>query len=99
LLALAEIRVLARPWGIRSIILQPPDLIFSVDDFQRVQPLFQTGPGSPRLPDPGTIHWRLPKRLLQMPTLLSVLRNQLASVPAPAPRTQKQQTPATESHN
>jgi len=99
LLALAEIRVLARPWGIRSIILQPPDLIFSVDDFQRVQPLFQTGPGSPRLPDPTTIHWRLPKRLLQMPTLLSVLRNQLASVPAPAPRTQKQQTPATESHN
>ncbi|MGD8450195.1 MAG: transcription-repair coupling factor [Phycisphaerae bacterium] len=84
LLALAEVRVLARPWGIRSIVLDPPDLIFSVDDLQQVQPLFATGPGSPRVPDPKTIHWRLGQRLLEMPTLLTILRRQLATTPRPA---------------
>ncbi|MFH1748344.1 MAG: transcription-repair coupling factor [Planctomycetota bacterium] len=78
LLVLAEIRVLARPWGIRSMVLDPPDVIFAVEDFQQAQPLFESGPGSPRVPDPKTIHWRLPKRFLEIPTLLTVLRHQLA---------------------
>jgi len=78
LLALAEIRVLAQPWGIRSIILEPPDVIFALEDFQRTRPLFESGPGSPRVADPKTIHWRLPKRLLELPTLLTILRRQLA---------------------
>ena len=78
LLTLAEIRVLARPWGIRSIVLDSPDVIFAVEDFHQARPLFETGPGSPRVPDPKTVHWRLPKRFLEMPTLLTVLRRQLA---------------------
>lgn len=82
LLAMAEVRVLARPWGIRAIVLKEPDVIFSFTDLQRVQPLFSEGPGSPRLPDPQTLHWRLPKRLLDMPALLDVLRKQLAREPA-----------------
>jgi len=84
LLALAEIRVLAQPWGIRSLVLDGPDVIFAVTDFQQVQPLFADGPGSPRVPDPQTIHWRLPKRFLEPPTLLAVLRKQLARPAAPA---------------
>ncbi len=77
LLALAEIRVLAQPWGIRSIVLDPPDVIFAIDDLEKAQPLFAEGPGSPRLPDPRTVHWRLPKRYLEPPTLLAILRKQL----------------------
>ncbi len=79
LLTLAEIRVLAQPWGIRSLVLVPPDVIFSVDDLRRVEPLLSSGPGSPRVPDAHTIHWRLPKHLLEPERLLAVLRAQLAA--------------------
>ncbi len=83
LLELAEIRVLAQPWGIRSLVLVEPDVVFAIDDLQTVQPLFATGPGSPRVPDPQTIHWRLPKRYLEPKTLLTTLRKQLRA-PTPA---------------
>jgi transcription-repair coupling factor (superfamily II helicase) len=86
LLALAEIRVLAAPWGIRSLVLDRPDVIFAIEDLQQVQPLFAAGPGSPRVPDPQTVHWRLPKHYLEPKTLLAVLRKQLAQrLPATAP--------------
>jgi transcription-repair coupling factor (superfamily II helicase) len=81
LLALAEIRVLAQPWGIRSLVLDPPDVIFAIEDLEKAQPLFADGPGSPRLPDPYTVHWRLPKRYLEPPTLLAILRKQLSRQP------------------
>jgi hypothetical protein len=68
---------------VRSIVLDPPDVIFAVDDFQPAQPLFEQGPGSPRMPDPQTIHWRLPARFLEMPTLLTVLRKQLREAGRP----------------
>ncbi|MCK4341304.1 MAG: transcription-repair coupling factor [Phycisphaerae bacterium] len=85
LLALAEIRVLAQPWGIRSLVLDEPDVIFAVDDLSQVQPLLSEGPGSPRVPDPRTIHWRLSKRYLEPKTLLTVLRKQLKrTLPAAA---------------
>jgi transcription-repair coupling factor (superfamily II helicase) len=103
LLALAEIRVLASPWGIRSLVLDGPDVIFAVDDLQTVQPLFKDGPGSPRVPDPQTIHWRLPKRFLEPPLLLATLRQQLrpgapAAVTDAAPQSAfggRNRTPAT----
>ncbi len=80
LLALARIRVLAQPWGIRSIVLEAPDVVFSVDDFQKCEPLFSgDGPGSPRMPDARTIHWRLPRRLLDAQRLLPLLAEQLAA--------------------
>jgi len=84
LLALAEIRVLAAPWGIRSLVLDEPDVVFAIEDLQQVQPLFADGPGSPRVPDPQTIHWRLPKRYLEPKTLLAALRKQLARRPLAA---------------
>jgi transcription-repair coupling factor (superfamily II helicase) len=77
LLALAEIRVLAGPWGVRSLVLDGPDVIFAIADLQQVEPLFKDGPGSPRVPDPQTIHWRLPKRYLEPAALLTTLRKQL----------------------
>lgn len=78
LLALAEIRALSQRWGVRSIVLKPPDVVFSIMDLERAQPLFDNGPGSPRLPDPQTVHWRLPKRLLEPQVLVDILRKQLA---------------------
>lgn len=83
LLTLAEIRVLAAPWGIRSIVLDGPDVVFAIDELQKVQPLLSDGPGSPRVPDPQTIHWRLPKRYLEPVTLLAVLRKQLGRAVPP----------------
>ena len=59
-------------------------MIFAIDDLEKAQRLFRDGPGSPRLPDPRTVHWRLPRRLLQPPTLLSVLRRQLSRPLEPA---------------
>jgi hypothetical protein len=84
---LAELRVLAGPYGIRAIVLTPPDVVFSFDELVRVRPLFETGPGSPRVPDGNTIHWRLPARLLAPPeTLIEAIRRQLAgAAEAPAP--------------
>ena len=79
LLALAEIRVLAQPWCIRSLVLDGPDVIFAIEDLQQVQPLFADGPGSPRIPDAQTVHWRLSKRFLEPKTLLAVLRRQLSA--------------------
>ncbi|MGE3182501.1 MAG: TRCF domain-containing protein, partial [Phycisphaerae bacterium] len=78
LLDLAEIRVLARGYGIRSIILEPPDVIFAIDDLQRVQPIFSAGPGSPRMPDAKTVHWRLAPRLLEPARLIELLKGQLS---------------------
>ena len=81
LLQLAEVRVLALPWGIRSIVLMEPDLIFAIDDLAVVQPLFASGAGSPRVADARTIHWRLPKRYLEPATMLAILRKQLRETP------------------
>jgi transcription-repair coupling factor (superfamily II helicase) len=86
LLACAEIRALAQPWGIRSIVVSEPDVVFAIDDLARVQNLFTEGPGSPRIPDARTIHWRLPNRLLDPSNLLDVLRTQLTAA-APAATT------------
>ena len=75
LLELAEIRVHARRFGVRWISLQPPDVIFGVDRLPAVEPLFLDAPGTVRMPDPKTVHLRLPANYLEPPTLLAVLRN------------------------
>lgn len=85
LLLLGEIRVLAAPLGVRSIVLEPPDVIFAVDDVRRIEATFAQGPGSPRVPDAKTMHWRLPKRLLSGKLLLETLQRQLAGKPGTGP--------------
>ncbi|MCA9243773.1 MAG: hypothetical protein KDA32_07475, partial [Phycisphaerales bacterium] len=84
LLTLAEIRVLSQPWGVRSIVSRDPDVIFAIEDLKRAEPLFGGGPGSPRMPDPHTIHWRLPKRFFRTEVLLETLRTQLLGAGQPA---------------
>ncbi len=58
----------------RSISLQPPDVVFLVDHLPSAEPVFVDAPGSVRMPDATTIHLRLPPSYPEPPTLLPVLR-------------------------
>ena len=78
LLELAEIRVRARDWGIRSIVLHRPDVVLTVEDHRQLEPVFTGAPGTARMPDAKTVHWRLPPAYLETPTLLAVLRKHLS---------------------
>ena len=77
LLDLAELRILAQPYRIRSITQRPPDLVFAVDELALVEPLLVGGPGSARMADAHTIHLRLNEAYFEPPTLLAVLRRLL----------------------
>ncbi len=86
LLELAELRVLARRFGITSISLQPPDVIFLIESVAVSQPAFVGAPGSVRMPDAKTIHLRLPPAYLESATLVPVLRRMFqkaAALPEP----------------
>ena len=50
-----------------------PDIIFKVKDFSRARHVFEDAPGTARLPDDHTVHWRLPGAYRQMPTLVIVM--------------------------
>jgi len=79
LLELAELRVLARAFGIGSISLQPPDVVFTIDNVATAEPAFADAPGTVRMPDDKTIHLRLPPSYLETGTLLAVLRKMLST--------------------
>ena len=81
LLELAEVRVRCTAAGVRSVVLMPPDLIFSVKDFSKVEKVFENAAGSVRLPDEHTAHWRPPESYLDPPTLMRVLLKQLRQAP------------------
>ena len=83
LLDLAEIRVLARRWEIRSIVADQPDLIFSVRDLSIAQAAFVNTPGSVRMPDPKTVYLRLRSSYFEGQTLLACLRKMLSQTPTP----------------
>ncbi len=78
LLQTTEIRVYARRFGINTISLRPPDVVFTFDDLKAVEPVFADTPGSVRIPDPKTIHLRLPPKYLEPTTLVAVLRRMLS---------------------
>ncbi len=77
LLRLAELRVLAKPYTIRSIIVERPDIIFRVDELARLEPVLADTRGSVRVPDGRTVHWRVPDAYFEPSTLLTVLRKVL----------------------
>ena len=78
LLELSEIRVYGRAFGVTSIRLRPPDVVFTVDSLAAVEPLFADAPGTARTPDPRTVHLRLPPKYMEEPTLVTVLRHMFA---------------------
>ncbi|UCD27938.1 MAG: transcription-repair coupling factor [Planctomycetota bacterium] len=77
MLNLAEIRILAQPYKIKSIAQQQPDLIFSVEDLSLIEPIMTDGPGSARMADAHTVHLRLPEAYFETDTMLAVLRHML----------------------
>ena len=80
LLDVAEVRGRAGNAGIDSIIRHDPDIIFTVRDMRLAEGVFDGPVGTIRLPDDHTVHWRLPKACLEMPTLLSVLLKRLRQI-------------------
>ncbi len=99
LLTLAEIKVRADAWNIKSIIKREPDLIFTFEgEVKKLEPLFTGATGSIRIPDGGTIHWRLPENYFNRQTLLRVLTNlfrraEVHASTSPSPRTVKSSSP------
>jgi len=77
LLTVGRVRVLADRFGIDSIVLMPPDVIFSIADTNRADRALAGLAGTVRLADERTAHWRPPPNYLAQPTLLTVLRRQL----------------------
>jgi len=76
LLSLAEIKVRAMPWNIKTIIKREPDVIFSIEgEIKKIEALFAGAGGSVRIPDSRTLHWRLPENYFHGQTLLRVLTN------------------------
>jgi transcription-repair coupling factor (superfamily II helicase) len=78
LLDLAEIRVRAAGAGIDSIIRMDPDIIFTVRDFAAAGKVFQNAPGSVRLPDDHTAHWRPTAKVAEPAALVRQLLKQLS---------------------
>jgi len=79
LIQLAEVRVLGRRFGIKSISLHRPDIVFRVEQAARAEPVFIDAPGTVRMADGQTIHVRPPPNYLEdQDTLLAILRRMLS---------------------
>ena len=74
LLDLADIRVRAGKWNIKSIISSDLDLIFNFETHDGVDNLFAKAPGKVRIVDAKTVHLRLTENYFQPATLMAVLR-------------------------
>ena len=83
-LDLAEIRILAGGWKIRSIVRENFDLVFTVQDMSLVEPLFDKAPGTVRPVDEQSIYLRLKPSYFTESTLLAVLRKLLKKPPVSA---------------
>ncbi len=94
LLEIAGLRIAAARWDIRSIIVQMSsndipyedgrptgDLIFSfkTDPGKRANRLFANTKGSVRVPDPKTIHLRLPEPYFEPQTLIRFMQKMFAT--------------------
>ena len=78
MLQMAEIRMMAGRWSVRSIVEKKPDIIFSVDKMQTGAALFSSKTGRFSMPDEHTIYLRLPETYFENPvTILALLRKML----------------------
>jgi transcription-repair coupling factor (superfamily II helicase) len=70
----AQLRLWASAAAIRTILAQPPDLVFTVDDIKKFKSLGGRSPGDVRVIDDHTVHLRLPPAYFEPPTLMAMLR-------------------------
>ena len=76
LIDIAEIRILASAYNIRSITTSAKDLVFSftAEAGKNITDIFAKSPGIVRIPDSATVHIRLDEKYFEPNTLLAVLR-------------------------
>ncbi len=90
LLELGELRALASALGVRSIALDPPDVIFRLPDPTGLVDAMRGASGTVTALKPKSndtlceVYYRPPSAYLQGETLLRVLRSRLAREPVPA---------------
>ncbi len=78
LIDLAELRIAAGTLGVKVMKLEPPDVIFSTDQPQKLDALLRDAPGRATLVDEKTVYYRPPANYLEpATTLLAVLRKLL----------------------
>ena len=86
LLELAQLRIAAAKWDIRSIAVSQPDyskdadivFIFKSDPGDGVEGLFANTRGTIRIPNPTTVYLRLPASYFEPRTLITVLGRMFA---------------------
>jgi transcription-repair coupling factor (superfamily II helicase) len=76
LVELAELRIAASKWDIKSIVTSGQDLIFSFakDVSDKTESLFAEVSGTIRIPNPKTVYLRLGKNYFEPRTLINILR-------------------------
>ncbi len=77
MLDVSQIRIKAGRFGITSIVVAEPDIIFSFEGHTTAGKLFAKAPGLVRIPDPKTVHLRLEKNYFEPKTIMAVLRKLL----------------------
>ena len=78
LLNLAEIRILAGKWQIKSIVEHEPSLIFTMHDMKPVEKLFADHAQKIRVRTDNTVYMKLPPNYFESPTtIMALLRNLL----------------------
>jgi transcription-repair coupling factor (superfamily II helicase) len=77
LLDIAELRMYASRWRIKSLIVHGQDLIFSFEEGACTADLFARSPGRVSIPDPRTVYVRLEKNYFEPKTLIGILRKLL----------------------
>ncbi|MCK5000959.1 MAG: hypothetical protein KAS23_15560, partial [Anaerohalosphaera sp.] len=82
LLDIAELRIKASRWQIKSIIVSGVDLVFNFADPAGTADLFARAPGSVRIIDSKTVNIRLEKNYFEPKTITAVLRKLLSKMPA-----------------
>jgi len=77
LLDIAELRMYASRWKIKSLIVHGQDLIFTFEGEASSADLFARSPGRVSIPDPRTVYVRLDKNYFEPKTLIGILRKLL----------------------
>jgi transcription-repair coupling factor (superfamily II helicase) len=76
LMDLAELRILASAYNVRSITTLGKDVVFAFEKntTEKTAELFMKAPGIVRIPDPTTVYIRLEEKYFEPDTLLALLR-------------------------
>jgi transcription-repair coupling factor (superfamily II helicase) len=76
---LQEIRIHARRWKIGGIKLLANDVVFTLDQFHHVGPLFQQAPGKVRVVNDNTVYLRMRPEMTEPLRLVILMKRMLAT--------------------